>query len=118
PWSGTGHPAAAAARSVGNEETSSSAPWRVELPARLVRFGLCVEHQPVGDVVLVDVADVRRRLDSDLPGDDDLDVVEPLVGVEAAPRRLLARAHDVAGTAVVAREREQRAVARAEVGVR
>ena len=52
-----------------------------------------------------------------LLGRDDLDVVEPLVRVEAALHRLLAHLRDVAGARVVAREGEQRAVLLVELRV-
>lgn len=48
-----------------------------------------VERQPVRNVILVDVAYVIRRFDADLLGRYDLDIVEPLVWIEAAPFRFL-----------------------------
>src|SRR5206468_9014096 len=69
--------------------------------------GMRVEHQLVRDVVLVDVAHVGRGLDADLLRRDDFDVVEPLVGVEAALGRLPAHLRNVARSAVVACECEQ-----------
>jgi hypothetical protein len=50
------------------------------------------QHQLVGRVVLEDVAHVGGCFDADLLRRDDLDVVEPLVRVEAAFNRLLALA--------------------------
>ena len=49
-------------------------------PSRAFFCASCVEHQLVGDVVLVDVAHVGRGLDADLLGGDELDVVEPRWG--------------------------------------
>jgi hypothetical protein len=88
--------------------------WRRAASASDLR----VEGQLVGDVVLVDVADIRGRFDADLLGNDDLDVVEPLVGIEAAPLCFLARLGDVARAAVVARESEQRTIPFTEPRVR
>jgi UMF1 family MFS transporter len=65
-----------------------------EALARLLLLGAGLEHQLVGRVVLVDVAHVRRGLDADLLGGDELDVVEPLVRIEAALGRLLAHLRD------------------------
>src|SRR5262245_65243417 len=62
--------------------------------ARLLLRFLEAEHQLVGRVVLEDVAHVGGRLDADLFRRDDLDVVEPLVSVEAALDRFLAHARD------------------------
>src|SRR5262245_25522410 len=72
-----------------------SALRRRYLLLRLVGFGLGVEHQAVGDVVLVDIADVGRRLGANLLRDDDLDVVEPLVRVEPLLRGGLSRLRDI-----------------------
>jgi hypothetical protein len=48
-----------------------------------------VERQPVRNVILVDDAYVIRRFDADPLGRYDLDIVEPLVRIEAAPFRFL-----------------------------
>src|SRR5271154_4990672 len=53
-----------------------------DLRTCLVGYRLCFEHKPVGDVVLVDVAHVGRGFRSDLLGDDQLYVVEPLIRIE------------------------------------
>jgi hypothetical protein len=51
--------------------------------ALLALDALLLDHL-VRQVVLVDVGDVGRRLPADLLGRDQLDVVEPDVGVETA----------------------------------
>ena len=55
-----------------------------------------LHHHLVGQVVLVDVADVGDGLAADALRRDELHVVEPLVGVEALGRGLLAQARHLA----------------------
>ena len=66
-----------------------------------------LREQPVGDVVLVDVADVGDRLAPDALGRDLLDVAEPDIRVEAALLRFTPQLADPARPRVVGREREQ-----------
>src|SRR5207249_6329916 len=88
---------------------SSACPLNPDSPAlfhrlaRLLLRFLDVEHQLVGHVVLEDVAHIRRRLDADLLGRDELHVVEPQVGIEAALLGCLAHARDVARPGAVGR---------------
>jgi hypothetical protein len=58
------------------------------------------QDELVSQVVLVDVADVGHRLAADLLGGDELDVVEPDVGIRAALLRDLAQLRDAAGPAL------------------
>src|SRR5262245_53034712 len=67
---------------------------------------LLFEHL-VREIVLVDVGDVGRRLSADLLGRDQLDVVEPDVGIEAALGGGLPQPSDAAGPGVVRREGEE-----------
>src|SRR5215831_1342548 len=85
--------------------------------ARLLLRFLEAEHQLVGRVVLEDIADVGGRLDSDLFRRDDLDVVEPLVSVEAAFDRFLAHARDASRARVVGGEGEERTIRLVEIRV-
>src|SRR5215475_12460497 len=79
------------------------------LLARLALRRLSLLRKLVRCVVLVDVAHVCRGLDPDPLGRDDLDVVEPLVGVEPAPLGFRAELREVPWPRVIGREREQRA---------
>src|SRR3546814_8823452 len=61
-------------------------------------------------------SDLGCRLHPDLLGGDYLDVIQPLIRVEAALPRLPAHPRDVAGPRIVACEREERPVLLAETG--
>src|SRR5499433_2784825 len=67
---------------------------------------LLLEHL-VREIVLVDVGNVGRRLPADLLGRDQLDVVEPDVGIQAALGRGPAQPADPAGTRIVGGEGEE-----------
>ena len=63
--------------------------------------------QLVGDVVLVDVADISHRLRTDFVGGYVLDVVEPDVWIQSAVAGFLAQLRNSARAGIVGREREQ-----------
>jgi len=63
---------------------------------------LGLDH-PVGGVVLEDVGDVGNGFRADLVGGDQLDVVEPSVGIEPALGRLAPQLRDAARTRVCRR---------------
>src|SRR5262249_12425713 len=71
-------------------------PWLVfdlvlrSLP-RLVLGGSLLLDQPVGEVVLVDVAHVLHGLAADLLRGNELDIVEPYIGIKSALFCLLAK---------------------------
>src|SRR5262245_38361662 len=67
---------------------------------------LVLDHL-VREIVLVDVGDVGRRLPADLLGRDQLDVVEPHVGIETALGRGPAQPPDAPGPGVVRGEGEE-----------
>src|SRR6185295_2536450 len=70
--------------------------------------GLFVLHRErIGDVVLVDVADVLHRLAADPSRGHPLHVVEPHVGIEAARLGFPAQLADPSGPRVVGREGEE-----------
>src|SRR5206468_12937822 len=69
----------------------------------LARGALLLDHL-IREIVLVDVGDVRHRLPADLLRRDQLDVVEPDVGVEAALGRGPAQPSDAPGAGVVGGE--------------
>src|SRR5688500_6839709 len=69
-------------------------------------------EQPVGDVVLVDVADVGDRLPANPLRRDALDTAEPDIGIEAPLRRLAAQLPQAVGAGVVGGERHQNFVQR------
>src|SRR4029453_10704547 len=64
-------------------------------------------EQAIGDVVLVDVADVAHRLRPNLLGGDVLHVVEPDVRIQSALGGFLAKLRDPARAGLVGSEREQ-----------
>src|SRR5262249_10105248 len=82
----------------------------LENPLRLLALLQLVFDELVGDVVLVDVADIRHGLGSDLLLGDVLHVVEPHVGVEAPPGGFAAELRDTSRPRVVCRESEERLV--------
>src|SRR5262245_4807147 len=66
-----------------------------------------LERQRVGNVVLVDVADVLHSLAADALACDSFHVVEPDIRVQAARLCLLAQLPHPSGPAVVGRKRKQ-----------
>ena len=64
--------------------------------ARLLLFN----YELVGQVVFVDIGDIGHRLPADLLGGDQLDVVEPDIGIELAFGRQLAELFDAVGPAL------------------
>src|SRR5262245_35538577 len=61
-------------------------------------------NEEVRHVVLIDVADIRHRLPADPFGGHPLDVVEPDVGIETAPRCLPPQLTDPSRAGIVGRE--------------
>src|SRR5262249_48079225 len=82
-------------------------PRLFDLFDRFLLVLLRLEREPVGNVILVDIADVSRRLEADLVRDHDLHVVEPFVRIETSLLGNLPAFGDVAGPAVVAGESEE-----------
>src|SRR5215467_11476483 len=76
-----------------------------------------VELQAIRRIIFVDVADVLDGFLTQAFGSDDFDVVEPLVRVQATMLRLLPNFGDAAGSGVVARESEKRAVLLVEISI-
>src|SRR4249919_455544 len=73
-----------------------------------------LQRERVGDVVLVDVADVLHGLASDPLGGNPLDVVEPDVRVQPALLGFTAQLTKASGPAVVGGKREQLLVQRVD----
>src|SRR5688572_3682811 len=71
---------------------------------------LALQNQAVGNVVLVDVADVGHRFLADLLSRHVLHVVKPDVRIKSALRGFVAQLRDPAGAGVVGSEREQRLI--------
>ena len=67
-------------------------------------------HEAAGDVVLGDIADVGDGLTTDFLGSDQLDIVEPAVGIQSALLGLLAQPADTCSTRVLGRQGEQHVV--------
>src|SRR6266850_3638824 len=78
----------------------------------LPALGVLLLDHLIREIVLVDVGDVRHRLPADLLRRDQLDVVEPDVGVEAALGRGPAQPPDAPGPGVVGGEGEEPLVER------
>jgi hypothetical protein len=66
-----------------------------------------VHRQLIGDIVLIDVADVLHSLATRTLTDDAFDMVEPLIGIEASARGLLSKSAKACWTTVVRRKREE-----------
>src|SRR5213596_1198488 len=75
-----------------------------------LRGGPALQNQAVGNIVLVDVADVGHRFLTDLLGRYILHVLKPEVGIEPALGGLLAQLRNPARAGIVGSEREQRLV--------
>src|SRR5262249_47748745 len=72
-----------------------------------VALGALLLDHLVGEVVLVDVGDVRHRFPPDLLGRDQLDVVEPDVGIQASLGRGLSQPTHPTGPGVVGGKGEE-----------
>src|SRR5262245_28811064 len=64
-------------------------------------LGAVLAEHLVGQIVLVDIGNVLDRFTANRLRSDDLDVVEPLVGVEAPVARAAPQVADAAGTGIV-----------------
>lgn len=91
---------------------------RRDLLPGIALFLRVLERQFVGDVVLIDAADVGCGLKTDLLSGHQFDVVKPYVRVESALLRQFAHLRDFLRPGIVARKGEERAVLFAEVLVR
>ena len=80
-------------------------------------MSLRIERELVRDVALVAVPHLCRRLGAGPLGNHKLNVVEPFAGIKPALFRFPAGPGHVGWTTVVARERERRAIAFAEMGL-
>ena len=69
----------------------------MKLLAHPIAFAVLGLDQPVGGVVLEDVGDIGHGFRTDLVGGDELDVVEPAVGVKPTATTLVERAPDMNG---------------------
>src|SRR4030095_6870465 len=71
-----------------------------------------LSDEPIGDVVLEDVAHILNGFATDTLRRDPFDVPEPHVGIESAPTRLPAKLPDARRSGVVRGERHQSLVER------